>query len=299
MAITRALSTALLEEGLREVYFEWLDLKSMKYPSLFDIKSSNKRKETDHSVAGIGMLTEKEEGEPLTYEDFVDGYDVEYIHKTFAKGIRATEEMIEDELYGVMKGRAKALANATRYRMEYDHASLFNNADATTIFTGGDGVALLSDSHPLIAVPGTTKDNKVSSSLSQSAIEDAVVHFKRMVNDRNLLVAMEPETLLIPPELEFDAIEILKSTGKSGTANNDVNAVAGRLKIVTWDFLTASDCWFVLAGKRYGAPISFKRKGVSFGRDGDFDTGDLKMKARVRYSYGFSDWRWCYGNAGS
>lgn len=145
--------------------------------------------------------------------------ETNYTHTTFGKGIRLSEELIEDELYGIMNNRTKALANAARYRMEYDHASLFNYATATTVFTGGDGLALLSNSHTLSAVPGTTVDNLASSELSLSALETAFLYFRKMVNDQNLLVAIEPAVLLIPPDLEFDAYEILKSSGKPYTAD--------------------------------------------------------------------------------
>ncbi len=301
MTMTRANHLTILEEGLRKVWQYWLNSKPMVYPQIFDVRSSKKRKETDLTYAGIGMLDKKNEGEPITYEDFTEGYDTVYTHSTFAKGIRITEELIEDDLYGVMGKRSKALGIATRYRMEYDHASIFNTATTapSTPFSGGDGLALLSSSHTLAGVPGTTKSNTASSDLTLSALETAITHFRTMVDDMNMQVAIEPAVLLIPPQLEFDAYEIINSGQKPYTADNETNALKGRLKIVIWDFLTDSDSWFVLADKMYGAPISFNRVAPQFGRDGDFDTGDLKMKARCRYSYGWSDWRWCYGSLGA
>lgn len=294
--MTRTNFPSLLVEGLREVYYEWLDLKSMVYPSIYDVKTSKKQKETDRTVAGIGMLTAKNEGEPITYDSMVEGYETNYTHTTFAKGIRVTEELIEDELYGIMNKRTRALANATRYRMEYDHAALFNTATATTVFTGGDGLALLSTAHLLAAKPGTTVGNYATSALTLGALETAMTAFRDLVNDQGLLVQSSPATLLIPAELEFDAYEIMNSVGKPYTADNEKNYFQGKLDVKVWDFLTDSDAWFILASKRDGAPISFNRVSPQFDRDGDFETGDLKMKARVRYSLGFSDWRWCYGS---
>jgi phage major head subunit gpT-like protein len=296
---SRSNFSPLLIEGIRKVFFDALDPKSMVYKDIFDIQSSNKRKETDHTVAGIGMLSEKAEGEPTTYDDFVDGYSVDYIHTTYAKGIRITQELLEDELYGVIKKRSQALANSARYRMEFDHASLFNNANNTNVFTGGDGKALLSALHPLAAAQGEIYSNTSSSDLSGAALETAMTNFRRMKNDRGLNVAIEPNVLLVPPELEFDALEILKSTGKPYTADNEVNPIQGRLQVKVWDYLTDASSWFVLSDKRYGAPISFNRVPISFKEDGDFDTDDLKMKARTRYSFGFSDWRWVYGSMGA
>lgn len=303
MSMNRAAFLPLLEEGLRKVYFYWLDQKTLTYPDLYDVRSSRKRKETDQTVAGIGMIDRKEEGEPTTYDDFVMGYQKEYIHDTFSKGIRLTQELLEDELYGIMGQRAKALGNATRYRMEYDAAALFNNADSATagggVAKGADGLALLHTAHTLAAVPGTTISNKVSSALTLSALENAFTHFRTLRDDRNLLVMAKPAVLLIPPQLEFDAAEMLKSSGKPYTADNEINALQDRLQIKVWDFLTDSDCWFVLAEKRVGAPTWFDRVRPQFMRDGDFDTDIVKMKARVRYSRGYTDWRWCYGSMGA
>lgn len=300
MAMTRStFSSKLFEEGLREVFFDALDMRSLVYPSIYEEKTSNKRQEVDHTVAGISMINKKSEGVPITYEDFVDGYDITYVHSTYGKGIRITEELQEDELYGIMNKRTTALANATRYRLEYDHASLFNNASTTSVFTGGDSLALLSTAHTLAATPGTTVSNYVTSDLSVSAIETALVHFRTMVNDRNLLVAIEPSILLIPPQLEKEANEILGSNQAPYTGDNEINYLKGKLTIKVWPFLTDTNGWFILGEKKYGAPITFKRRPVTFGRDGDFDTGDIKMKVTTRYSFGFSDWRWCYGSTGS
>ncbi len=306
MAMTRSNFPSLLVEGLRDVFFQTLDQKSLVYPSIFEIKTSRKKTETDQGVASIAMLAAKNEGVAITYDDFVEAYETSYTHTTYAKGIRITEELMEDELYGIMGNRTKALGNSARYRLEYDHASLFNNAGVTTIFTGGDGMPLLgistaspSTAHPLAASPGSSVSNLAASDLSLSALETACTFFRKMVDDRNMLVAIEPAILLVPPELAYDAWEITNSDGKPYTADNEKNYFRGRLDVKVWDFLTDTNAWFILANKRYGAPISFKRKEVSMDRDGDFDTGDLKMKARTRYSFGFSDWRWVYGSNAS
>ena len=298
MVMTRAMFQSLLEEGLRKVFFSSLKEKDMVYPKIFEVTDSKKRKESDQSIAGIGMLLEKLEGEPTVYDDMVEGYSVEYIHKTYSKGIRITQEMIEDELYGQMNKRSAALARSANYRLEYDHASLFNNANNTTVFTGGDTKALLATDHPLFAAAGVTVSNTASTDLSLAALETAELYFNTMVDDRNMLIPMRPKTLVIPPQLKFDAWELLQSGGKPGTADNDRNWFGGKYDIVVWDFLTDSDSWFLLSDKSYGAPISFKRTPISYKRDGDFDTDDLKMKCRTRYSFGFSDWRWVYGSMG-
>jgi len=299
MTMKRANFQSLLFEGLREVFFNALKEKDMIYKGIYDVRSSKKERETDQSIVGVGMLDLKEEGVGITYDDFTEGYSVDYIHDTFAKGIRITEEMMEDDLYSVMNKRAQALARSARYRMEYDHASLFNYANATTIFTGGDGKALIASDHPLAGSMGSTYSNLSTSDLSLSALESATTIFRKMQDDNGLLVNITPKTLLVPPELEFDAYEILNSSGKPYTGDNEQNYFKGRFNVVVWDFLTDTDSWFLLADKSDGAPISFERVPISFKEDGDFDTGDLKIKARCRYSFGFPDWRWICGSMGA
>lgn len=299
MAMNRTSFSSLLVEGLREVFFEWLDPNSLVYPKLYDVRKSKKEKETDRTIAGIDMFSAKSEGVALTYDDFIEAYEKVYTHTTYAKGIRITQELLEDELYGVMGKRTQALANSARYRMEYDHASLFNNATSTSApYSIAGGEALIETTHAR-ADGGTAISNYATSDLSISALETAVIAFQTMKNDRGLLVAIEPKTLLVPPNLWLEAHEILDSTAKPYTADNETNVLKGMFDIVVWPFLTDTNGWFLLADKRYGAPVSFNRAPVSFDSEGDFDTGDSKVKGRMRYSFGATDWRWCYGSAGS
>jgi phage major head subunit gpT-like protein len=298
----RSMFNSLLTEGLRKVYYDQYKAKELMYPSLFSVESSKKKTETDQSIAGVGMLTAKAEGVGIDYENMAEGYSTSYTHTAYAKGLRFTRELIDDELYGVMKNRTKALARSTWYRKEYDASTLFNNAAVTTTFTGGDGVALLSTAHPYANyIGGGTQANTpaVASDLSLASLEAAITAFRKIKDDTGLLIAMKPSILLVPPELEFDANEIINSTLKPYTADNDVNYFKGRLQVKVWDFLTDSDSWFVLADKSDGAPIWFNRVAVEFDSDGDFDTKDLKVSAYTRYSFGFSDWRWVYGSMGA
>ena len=302
MAMFRtSFSSKLFIEGLRKAAFDAYNALPLTYTEIYQVNKSTHQKEYDHSIASIGMLAKKGEGDPVTYEDFVDGYDTIYQHNTYAKAIRCTEELIEDMMYGVMTKRAKALGKSARYRKEWDHASLFNDADSATVisgFTPPNSEALCANSHALAGITGVTIDNLTTSDLSLSELETAFLYFRNVVrDDQNLRISMTPKTLLIPPALEFDAHEILNSTLKPYTANNETNYFKGALNIVVWPFLTGSDDWFVLAGKDDGAPQSFDRVPVSFKEEGDFDTGDLKIKCRTRYSFGYSDWRWCYGSS--
>ncbi len=301
MVMSRSNFSSLLVEGLRDVYFNWLDQKSLVYPDIYEIRTSKKQKETDRTIAGIDMLSAKAEGEPITYDEPILGYDKVYTHTSYAKGIRMTRELMDDELYGVMKQRAKALGRSARYRTEYDHAQLFINATSTSEpYCTADAAALLSASHTRADGGANQSNIWTSTDLSLTALEAAFTAMRKFTDDRGLMISVTPRTLLIPPDLEFDAIEMLNSPQKAYTADNEINVLKTKgLNIVVWDMLTDTDSWFVLTDKGDAAPQSFKRTPVEFENDGDFDTKDLKVSAYTRYSYGATDWRWVYGSLGA
>jgi len=299
MAMTRAQFISLLTEGLREVFFNQYKEPAPIYSQIFDVQSSKKYQEVLMSVSGLGMLAPKAESEPITYEDITEGYNKTFTHSAFAKGIRISRELMDDELYGTMKNMAKALAQAGKRRVEYDHAYVFNNATGTG-YTGGDGLALLSTSHTLAGVPGTTWSNySASTDLSITSLQTAFTAMRRMKDDKGQLIMLTPATLLIPPELEMTAYEILESNGKPYTADNEVNFFKGKLNVVVWPYITDTNCWFVLCNKSELAPVSYNRVPMDVSRDTDFETDDLKIKAYTRYSLGWLDPRFVYGSMGS
>jgi len=301
MAMTTSQFNSLLYTGLRKVFFDQYKEQEQMHREIFDVQKSSKKREDFQDITGIGMFDEKEERGLINYEDMVEGYSKQFTHTAFAKGMRISRELKDDDQYGVMARRTRALARAGTYRIEYNHARLFNNATSTTYHTGGDGKALLSASHTLAASPGTTWSNySASTDLSQSALETAFNAFRRYTDDTNMLISVEPKILLIPPELEWDAMEIMNSTLKVGTANNDINTMKGRLQIKVWPFITDTNAWFVLAGKGEDlGPYSFERIPMEYENDGDFDTKDLKVSGYCRFSLGFVNPRFCYGSLGS
>ncbi len=304
MATTRSVfSSNLFVEGLRKVFFDQYAALPLVYPKVYDVVSSKKRQETDHTIPGLGMLTAKEEGVGLDYEDMVDGYEKTFTHTAYAKGIRVTRELLDDELYGVIKKRTQALAKSARYRKEYDHALLFNYANATTYYTGGDELELLSAAHKIAGNPAVTFSNySASTDLSLTALETAFNGIRRFPDDTTAASAMyinlEPKALLIPPELEWAAIQLLQSTGLPGSGDNDVNPMKSRLEIIVWPLITDTDAWFVLADKSDVAPVSFDRVPLEFDNDKDFNTKDILVSAYTRYSNGFVDPRFVYGSMG-
>lgn len=295
MTMTRSAFLSLMAEGLRDVFFEQYNAMPMVYKDIYDVKSSKKRKEDYQDIVGIGMLDQKDEGESITYADASEGYTKSFIHTSWAKGIRATRELIDDDQYSVIAKRSQLLARSANYRKEYEHAKLFNNATATTYFTGQDTLALLSTAHTCAGSGANFSNYSASTALSVTSLDTAFAAIRRYTDENGLLINLEPAVLLIPPELERTAYQILNSTGLSGTANNDANWYKGRLKVVTWKFITDTDRWFVLVPKSDLAPISFDRVAVEFERDSDFDTKDLKMSAYTRFSNGFINPRFCYG----
>lgn len=304
MATTRsAFASSLFVEGLRKVFFDQYKALAVVHPQVYDVRGSTKRQETEHTLPGLGMLTSKDEGVGMDFEDMIDGYEKSFSHTAYAKGIRMTREYMDDALYPEMKKQTQALAKSARYRKEYDHALLFNNANATTYFTGGDGLALLSDTHTIAGNPAVTFDNYQSGvDLSMTALEDAFNAMRRFPDDTTAASAMyinlEPKALLIPPELEWTAIQLLKSTLLPGSGNNDTNPMQSRLNIIVWPMITDTDAWFVLADKNDVAPVSYNRVELEFDHDKDFSTKDVLVSAYTRYSNGFADPRFCVGSMG-
>jgi len=282
-------------EGLREVFDGYYKQLPKKFQDVYVIKDSGKKREDYQSIVPIGMLDEKNESEAITYADMAEGYSKSFSHTAWAKGLRFSRELLDDELYDIMSDKTKHLARAAWYRKEYQHALLFNNAAATTYFTGQDALALASTAHTLAGTPGTTFSNySASTDLSVTSLDTAFNAIRRFVDDKNLLINLEPAVLLIPPEMERVAFEVLKSSGAPYTADNQVNYYEGKLRVMTWKFLTDTDSWFILVPKDELAPISFNRVETEFDKDGDFDTMDKKVMAYTRFSNGFLDPRFAY-----
>lgn len=296
MTMTRSGFLNLLLEGLSKVFHDQYKDYPTQYQKVYNVQKSSQYKETLHSVAPLGGLTQKAESGSIEYEDMVDGYEKDFTHTAWAKGLRFSRELVDDERYGVMRDRTKQLARAARITMETEHAKLFNYATATTYFTGQDGLALLSDSHTLANSASTFDNYSASTDLSLTALETAFNAMRRFTDDSGNLISLEPKFLLIPPELEFDAYEILKSSGKPYTADNESNYFNGRLEVITWPYLSVdTGMWFVLCDDKSLWPISYNRTPVEFQNDSDFDTMDLKVSAYTRFSNGFFDPRFVYG----
>jgi hypothetical protein len=273
----------------------------VEYTALFDKFSSRKAWEEDVGISSFGLAVQKSEGTPISYDSERQAFITRYQHVVYALGFVITREMMDDDQYDVVGQRkAQGLAFSMRQTKEIVGANVYNRAFSGS-YLGGDGVAMISASHPNIA--GGTQSNQIATAadLSEASLEQACIDIAGFTNDRGLLIAVRPESLVIPRQLIFEAKRILFSDGRVGSDLNDLNALKtmGSVpKIITNHYLTDTDAWFIRTNVKDGLKY-FERDGDSFDMDNDFDTENAKFKARSRYSFGWTDWRGIYGSAGA
>ena len=274
---------------------------SVEWDKLFAKNTSNRAFEEVVGISSFGLAVQKAEGAPISYDSEQQGFIDRYQHVVYALGFIITKEMYEDDLYDIVgKRKAQGLAFSMRQTKEVNGANIYNRAFNAS-YTYGDGVSLLNASHPNIA--GGTWSNILStaSDLSEAALEQASIQIAGFTNDRGLLIAVKPKTLIIPKELRFEAKRILGSDGRVGTDVNDLNALKsfGIIpEVVVNHFLTDTDAWFIRTDVPDGMTY-FERKADAFDMDNDFDTENAKFKATSRYSFGCSDKRGIFGSAGA
>jgi hypothetical protein len=283
----------------------WWGKAYAEYPAewdkLFDKFSSRKAFEEDVGVSSFGLAAVKAEGAPITYDSERQSFISRYTHVVYASGFVITREVYEDDQYDVVGQRkAQGLAFSMRQTKEVIAANVYNRAFNAS-YTGGDGVSLINSAHPNYA--GGTWSNVLAtaSDLSEAALEQACIDIAGFTNDRGLTIAVRPDALIIPRQSIFEASRILKSDGRVGTENNDLNALKtmGMIpKIVTNHYLTDTDAWFIRTDVKDGMKY-FERRADEFGMDEDFDTENAKYKATMRFSFGWTDPRALFGSAGA
>lgn len=272
-----------------------------EYTKLFDKYTSNKAFEEDVGISSFGLAVQKSEGAPISYDSERQGFITRYQHAVYALGFIITREMMEDDQYDVIgKRKAEGLAFSMRQTKEVIAANVYNRA-FTAGYVGGDGVTMISASHPNIK--GGTWSNQIAtaSDLSEAALEQACIDIAGFTNDAGLLIAVRPKSLVIPRQLIFEAKRILGTDGRVGTDNNDLNAIKtlGSIpEVITNHFLTDTDAWFIRTDVKDGLKY-MERRADSFDMDNDWDTENAKFKATARYSFGWTDPRAIYGSAGA
>lgn len=284
----------------------WYGKAYAEYPEewskLFEKNTSNKAYEEDVGITSFGLANVKPEGSAIQYDSERQAFTTRYTHVVYALGFIITREIYEDDQYDVVGQRkAQGLAFSMRQTKEVVGANVYNRAFNSS-YTYGDGVSMINAAHPNMA--GGTSSNQLATAadLSEAALEQASIDIQRFTNDRGLRIAVKPQSIILAPELEYEAHRILKSDGRVGTSNNDDNALKamGRFPggIVVNHYLTDPDAWFI----RTNIPNSvkyFERRADSFDMDNDFDTENAKFKATGRYSFGVTDWRGIYGCQGA
>lgn len=285
----------LLVPGLRTILFNKFKQYPEAFKVVFNVLNSTKSKEEDLPISGLGPMVEKSEGLSIIYDTPVKGDKATYIHKTFGLGFRVTEELLDDDQYGIIKKMPAALARSAYQTREITAAAVLNLAFSNT---GPDGVSLCSASHPLAGGGLGSNTLETPADLDVTSLTAAINIAERAVDDKGLLLNIKMAKLIVPPELKWTARELLKSDSKPYEMTNEINPIKDEeLAYFVYPWLTDPDAWFLQA-KEHELNF-FWRKKLKDEAGNDFDTGDLKFKAIMRFSVGYSDWRGFFGTAGS
>ena len=284
----------LLDPGLRKIFMDEIGQPGDMVSQLYSIEKSNKATEYDLGVGGLGDL--EEFTGTIPYGDFDQQYRVSYSHREWVKGVKIERKLVDDDLYNVINARPRQLAVTTRRTREKHGASLFNNAFNTSIFAGGDALALCSTAHTYVGT-STTVGNSGTTALSATALEATRVLGMALTDETDNLMDIMYDTLLVPPNLEETANIIVKTEKHVGDNINDINFSRGRYTVKVWPRLSDSNNWFMIDSKYMKLFLKwFDRIAPEFNKDKDFDTYVAKWSVYNRYSYGFSNWPWIYGH---
>jgi hypothetical protein len=302
MAISRAQLLKELLPGLNALFGLEYATYGEQHKEIYETETSERSFEEETKLSGFSAAPVKNEGSSLAYDNAQEAFTARYTHETIALGFSLTEEAIEDNLYDSLSGRyTKALARAMAYTKQVKAANVLNNG-FNSAFAGGDGVALFSTSHPLVSGGVNSNTPATQADLNETSLENAVIQIAAWTDERGLLIAAKPTKLIVPPSLQFVATRLLETELRVGTADNDINAIKNNGSIpggyTVNNYLTDNNAWFLCTDVPNGMK-HFVRTAMSTGMDGDFDTGNVRYKARERYSFGFSDPLGMFGSQGS
>ena len=302
MAISRAQLLKELLPGLNALFGLEYARYGEEHKEIFETETSERSFEEETKLSGFSAAPVKNEGSAIAYDNAQEVFTARYNHETIALGFSLTEEAIEDNLYDSLSARyTKALARAMAYTKQTKAAAILNNGFDTD-YPGGDGQPLFSDAHPLVS--GGTNSNipSVATDLNETALENAVIQIAAWTDERGLLIAAKPRKLVIPPSLQFVATRLLETELQVNTADNNINAIKSNGSIPEGytinHFLTDTDAWFLTTDVPNGMK-HFVRTPLAQSMDGDFDTGNVRYKARESYSFGWSDPLGMYGSVGA
>jgi len=302
MAISRSQLAKELEPGLNALFGLEYDKYDKEHLDVFDVESSDRAFEEEVMLAGFGNAETKPEGAGVNYDTAQEAWTARYNHETIALAFAITEEAVEDNLYDKLAGRyTKALARSMNNAKQIKGANVLNNGFSSS-YTGGDGKELLATDHPTVTGGDFKNELTTAADLNETSLEQALVDLADMIDERGLKVAVKATKMLIPSELVFVAERLLQSQLRTGTGDNDINAVKSSGMVpggyVVNHYLTDSDAWFLKTDAPNGLKV-FERSPLKTSMEGDFDTGNMRYKARERYSFGWSDPRGIFGSPGA
>ena len=302
MAISRAQLLKELLPGLNALFGLEYARYGEQHKEIYETETSERSFEEETKLSGFSAAPVKNEGAAIAYDNAQEAFTARYTHETIALGFSITEEAIEDNLYDSLSSRyTKALARGMAYTKQVKAAAILNTGFTAGV-TYGDGVTLFSTAHPLISGGVNSNRPATAADLNETSLENAVIQIAAWTDERGLLIAAKPKKLVVPPALQFVATRLLETELRVGTADNDINAIKNNGSIpggyTVNNFLTDTNAWFLLTDVPNGLK-HFVRSPLANSMDGDFDTGNVRYKARERYSFGVSDPLGVYGSPGA
>ena len=299
MAISRSQLVKELEPGLNALFGLEYNRYENQHAEIFATESSDRAFEEEVMLSGFGSAPIKQEGASVVYDQAQETFTARYTHQTIALAFSITEEAIEDNLYDRLAARyTRALARSMSNTKQVKAAQVLNQAQFTAV-VGGDGVSLINNAHPLAT--GDTFSNVLATAadLNETSLEQSLIDIASFVDERGLKIALSGRKMIIPKELQFTAERLMKSPQRVGTADNDINAIVNMGMVPEGyrinNFLTDTDSFFLLTDVPNGLKM-FVRSPIKTAMEGDFETGNVRFKARERYSFGWSDPRCIFGN---
>jgi hypothetical protein len=302
MAISRAQLLKELLPGLNALFGLEYAKYGEEHKEIYETETSERSFEEETKLSGFSAAPVKNEGSAIAYDNGQEAWTARYNHETIAQGFSLTEEAIEDNLYDSLSARyTKALARSMAYTKQVKAAAVLNNGFSSS-YTGGDGVSLFNANHPLVSGGVNSNIPSTPADLNETSLEAAVIQISLWTDERSLLIAAKPRKLIVPPSLQFVATRLLETELRVGTNDNDINALKNNGSIPEGyainHFLTDTNAWFLTTDVPNGMK-HFERTPLQNSMDGDFDTGNVRYKARERYSFGWSDPLGMYGSAGA
>jgi len=302
MAINRAQLVQELEPGLNALFGLEYSRYENEHTEIFDTENSDRAFEEEVMLSGFGEAPVKGEGAAVSYDYAQETFTARYSHETVALAFALTEEAIEDNLYDSISARyTKALARSMSQTKQVKAANVLNNGFSTS-FPGGDGKPLMTTDHPTLTAGDQSNEPSTAADLNETSLENAMIDISAFKDERGLKTNVQARKLIVPPALQFVADRLINTPNRVGTSDNDINALRNMSMLpdgyVVNHFLTDTDAFFIKTDAPNGLK-HFVRSPMSTGMEGDFETGNMRYKARERYSFGFSDWRGIYGSPGA